>query len=102
MKRGELALFAPITTDATMSRHVVVNHAAAKRVNILINRRHWHSVQNRANRFCLAARGATLWLFCQFEHIQSMEQGCSTVRDRRFYETRTRSYLFMEARTGCN
>lgn len=27
-----------------------------------------------------------------------MEQGCSTVRVRRFYETRSRSYVFMEAR----
>jgi len=73
--RGELGLFAPITTYATMYRHVVVNHAATKRVNMLVNRRHWHSVQNRANRFCLAACWANLWLFFYFEHIQSMEQG---------------------------
>jgi hypothetical protein len=30
-----------------------------------------------------------------------MEQGWGTVPNRRFYETRSRSYIFMEARVGC-
>ena len=87
----------PTAFNATIWWSIFLNNTSTEWENALINRCHWHSVHNGANRFCIPACGANVGLFLETTHIQSMEQRCSTVRARRFYEIRTRSYLFMEA-----